>query len=114
MPTYVYEIIETGDQFEVVQSIKDDPYEEIKEEKTGKTLKVRRLISGGSGVIFKGEGWTKPPVCKEKPKINPDKILNKELKKADNTSSEKLKKDKEFTDWVNSGGLDKIPPTKLK
>jgi len=113
MPTYVYEIIETGDQFEVVQSIRDEPYEEIKEEKTGKTLKVRRIISGGSGIIFKGEGWTKPTE-KLKPEFNSDKFLNRELKKADNTSADKLKKDKEFTDWVNSGGLDKIPPTKLK
>jgi putative FmdB family regulatory protein len=52
MPTYKYKR-EDGTTFEIRQSIKDDALKECPE--TGQ--KVRRVISGGGGVVYKGDGW---------------------------------------------------------
>lgn len=52
MPTYEY-LREDGSRFDVMQKFSDDPLRVCPE--TGQ--KVRRLISGGSGVIYKGSGW---------------------------------------------------------
>jgi len=52
MPTYKYKR-EDGTTFEVRQSIKDDALEECPE--TGQ--KVKRVISGGGGMVFKGDGF---------------------------------------------------------
>ncbi|SHG27061.1 putative regulatory protein, FmdB family [Fodinibius roseus] len=52
MPTYEYKR-EDGTTFEVKQSINDDALEHCPE--TGQ--KVKRIISGGGGVVYKGEGW---------------------------------------------------------
>lgn len=52
MPTYEYKR-EDGTRFELKQSINDDPLEKCPE--TGQ--KVKRVISGGGGVVYKGSGW---------------------------------------------------------
>lgn len=52
MPTYKYKR-EDGTTFEIRQSINDDALEECPE--TGQ--KVKRIISGGGGVVYKGEGF---------------------------------------------------------
>jgi len=52
MPTYVYKGLETGEYFEVEQSIHDDPLTHHPE--TGEP--VKRVIQP-VGVIFKGSGW---------------------------------------------------------
>lgn len=52
MPTYEYRR-EDGTTFEIQQRITEDPLETCPE--TGQ--KVERIISGGSGLIFKGEGF---------------------------------------------------------
>lgn len=52
MPTYKYKR-EDGTTFEVRQSINDEALEECPE--TGQ--KVKRIISGGGGVVYKGDGW---------------------------------------------------------
>lgn len=52
MPTYEY-IREDGTTFEVKQSINDESLKVCPE--TGQ--KVRRIISGGGGVVYKGSGW---------------------------------------------------------
>jgi putative FmdB family regulatory protein len=52
MPTYKYKR-EDGTTFETKQSIKDDALEECPE--TGQ--KVKRVISGGGGVVYKGDGF---------------------------------------------------------
>lgn len=54
MPTYVYYDPDTGYEAEVVHGMTEDPI--IKHPDTGKRL--IRKITGGSGVIYKGEGWT--------------------------------------------------------
>ena len=52
MPTYEY-IREDGSTFEMIQKFSDAPLTVCPE--TG--MKVRRNISGGAGVIYKGAGW---------------------------------------------------------
>ncbi|MEX0779728.1 MAG: zinc ribbon domain-containing protein [Balneolales bacterium] len=52
MPTYQYQR-EDGSTFEVMQSIKAEPLEKCPD--SGQ--KVKRVISGGAGVVYKGEGW---------------------------------------------------------
>jgi putative FmdB family regulatory protein len=53
MPTYGYECKSCGHTFDVFQSMKDDPLKTCPQ--CGK--EIRRLINGGSGVIFKGSGF---------------------------------------------------------
>ena len=53
MPTYEYECQKCGHQFEVFQSIKDGP------KKTCPKCKgrIKRRLSTGGGLIFKGSGF---------------------------------------------------------
>ena len=53
MPTYGYECKSCKFSFDVFQNIKDDPLKTCPE--CGK--EIRRLINGGTGVIFKGGGF---------------------------------------------------------
>jgi putative FmdB family regulatory protein len=53
MPTYEYECKSCGYSFETFQSMKDEALKSCPQ--CGKDL--RRLINGGSGVIFKGSGF---------------------------------------------------------
>ena len=53
MPTYEYECKSCSYHFEAFQSIKDEPLKKCPQ--CGKS--VRRLINGGSGIIFKGSGF---------------------------------------------------------
>jgi putative FmdB family regulatory protein len=53
MPTYEYECTKCGHKFEALQKITDKPLD-----KCPKCAdKVRRLISSGVGIIFKGSGF---------------------------------------------------------
>ncbi len=53
MPTYDYECRVCSHTFEATQSMFDEPLKDCP--KCGKD--VRRIICGGSGVIFKGSGF---------------------------------------------------------
>ena len=53
MPTYGYECKSCRHTFDVFQSMKDEPLKTCPE--CGK--EIRRLINGGTGVIFKGGGF---------------------------------------------------------
>ncbi len=53
MPTYEYECRTCGHRFDAFQSMQDEPLRICPE--CGK--EIRRLIFGGSGVIFKGSGF---------------------------------------------------------
>ena len=68
MPTYEYECRKCNHHFEVFQSMSDEPIKKCPKCKKD----VRRIIFGGTGVIFKGSGFyvtdkngTKPPAAKE-------------------------------------------------
>ena len=52
MPTYEYKR-EDGTTFEIIQKMNDAPLATCPT--TG--LQVRRVISGGGGVVYKGDGW---------------------------------------------------------
>ena len=53
MPTYEYECFECGHEFEVFQSITAEPVQSCPQCQG----KVRRLISSGGGLLFKGSGF---------------------------------------------------------
>ena len=53
MPTYVYHCQQCGHEFEVFQAITDDPVQTCPQ--CGGP--VHRVITGGSGLIFKGSGF---------------------------------------------------------
>ena len=50
MPTYDYVCQDCGHEFEAFQSMKDDPLTECPTCRG----KVKRLVGGGAGIIFKG------------------------------------------------------------
>lgn len=52
MPTYEYKR-EDGTTFEITQKMSEQPLTTCPT--TGQ--KVKRIFSGGSGVVYKGEGW---------------------------------------------------------
>lgn len=54
MPTYEYECPACGHHFERFQRINDPP---VRTCPTCGKRKVRRLISGGGGIVFKGPGF---------------------------------------------------------
>lgn len=61
MPTYEYICEKCGHQFELVQSIAAEPLtvcpkEQCAQKRWGKG-KVKRAISGGAGLLFKGSGF---------------------------------------------------------
>lgn len=53
MPTYDYECSDCGHSFEAFQSMSDEPLSTCPE--CGGS--VKRLIGGGTGIIFKGSGF---------------------------------------------------------
>ena len=53
MPTYNYKCNDCGYQFSAFQRMSDDPVKDCSQCKG----MVRRIISGGSGMIFKGTGF---------------------------------------------------------
>jgi putative FmdB family regulatory protein len=54
MPTYEYACTNCGHQFEQFQSMRDEPLKKCP--KCGKP-KLKRLVGGGAGLIFKGTGF---------------------------------------------------------
>jgi predicted nucleic acid-binding Zn ribbon protein len=113
MPTYTYEFLDnegnpTGKFVEEIQSIKDNPYVELKDE-NGNYIKVRRVVTGGVGTIFKGGGWT----------VNHGNrgYTGKFTKKLRDRGTpvdgpnNKPEADQQFQRWVDSGGLQGIKPT---
>jgi len=84
MPTYEYECKSCGHSFEVFQSMSEAPLSDCPQ--CGKEL--RRLINGGSGVIFKGSGFyvnDKNKTAASKPEV---KGADKSGGKGEGTASE--------------------------
>ncbi len=54
MPTYEYQCAACGNELEAFQSFSEKPLKKCPE--CGKS-KLERLISGGSGLVFKGSGF---------------------------------------------------------
>ncbi len=55
MPTYEYLCKKCGHEFEIFQSMKDDPLKNCPECRSRNS--VQRLIGAGAGIIFKGSGF---------------------------------------------------------
>ena len=53
MPTYEYECDKCGHHFEVFQSMSEPPRKRCPKCRG----KVRRLVGGGAGIVFKGSGF---------------------------------------------------------
>lgn len=65
MPTYDYVCESCGHEFEAFQSMKDDALRDCPE---CSQPRLRRVIGGGTGLIFKGSGFY---VTDSKPKATP-------------------------------------------
>ncbi len=85
MPTYDYICTDCNYQFEHFQSMSDEPIAIC--QNCGKTLS--RLISGGTGLIFKGNGYY---LTDYKRKSNSQEVINKPIK-SKNTKKTKDKND---------------------
>ena len=79
MPTYDYICKKCDHTFEYFQAMSDTPLKNCPECKS----KVRRLVSGGSGLIFKGSGFYLTDYVKK----------DSSEKKEESTASKKSKKD---------------------
>ncbi len=90
MPTYEYKR-EDGTTFEIFQGINDQPLKKCPE--TGQ--KVKRLITGGGGVVYKGDGWY---VTDYKNKNNSNGASQKAESAPDNHSSDNKPEKKEKKD----------------
>lgn len=66
MPTYEYECTNCAYSFEAFQKITDSPLDKCPKCKK----KLRRLISSGAGIIFKGSGFYATDYKKKTPRID--------------------------------------------
>lgn len=105
MPTYDYECSACGHTFDAFQSMSDDPLSRCPS--CGKA-KLKRLIGGGLGVIFKGSGFyvtdsrSSGSAAKTAPKSDgesaaSDKTGGDGKKSADTGGGEKTSGDKKAT-----------------
>jgi putative FmdB family regulatory protein len=86
MPTYEYECLSCGTHFDTFQKMSDLPLDKCIQCKGT----VRRIVSGGSGLIFKGSGFYITDYAKGKGKKPENAKPSKEVSKA--AASEKKSK----------------------
>ena len=91
MPTYNYECISCKSVVSLIQKMSDPTLQKYNCETCNKEEKVRRIISGGSGMIFKGSGFYLTDYTGYGNKS--DKIDNKKTDSKSTKSKEKKKKD---------------------
>ena len=85
MPTYDYICNDCEKMYEYFQSMSDAP---VKECPDCKNNSLRRVISGGTGLIFKGSGYYLTDYKNKKTQSSEDKKSNK--KKKNNKSKKKV------------------------
>ena len=85
MPTYDYICNDCEKMYEYFQSMSDAP---IKECPDCKKNSLRRVISGGTGLIFKGSGYYLTDYKNKKTQSSENKKSSK--KKKDNKSKKKV------------------------
>ena len=85
MPTYDYICNECEKIYEYFQSMSDAPIRECPECKKNS---LRRVISGGTGLIFKGSGYYLTDYKNKKKQSSENKKSNK--KKKDNKTKKKV------------------------
>ena len=84
MPTYNYKCLECNEFYSIFQKMSDNPLTLC--EKCGG--KINRVISGGTGMIFKGSGFYLTDYGKSKTK---EAVDNKEKSKKEDSKSKKEK-----------------------
>ncbi len=92
MPTYEYVCGTCNHDFEVFQSIKDDPVKTC----PACGMKVTRKISAGAGLLFKGSGfyitdYRSEEYKKAAQKDTPSEVKSDSVKKPESTSTDKDK-----------------------
>ena len=85
MPTYDYICNDCEKIYEYFQSMSDAPIRECPECKKNS---LRRVISGGTGLIFKGSGYYLTDYTNKKKQSSENKKSNK--KKKDNKTKKKV------------------------
>jgi len=94
MPTYEYQCEKCGHRFEAFQSMKDKPLTSC----PACSGPVKRLISPGAGLIFKGSGFyitdykktgSSPTESGKSKEIQTDKPVPKSTEKKDNKTKDK-------------------------
>jgi len=73
MPTYEYECLSCGTHFDEFQKMSDSPLDKCIQCQGH----VRRVVSGGSGLIFKGSGFYITDYAKGKGKSNSEPAVAK-------------------------------------
>lgn len=86
MPTYEYECLNCRERFEVFQKITEEPIQNCIKCNGA----IKRLISGGSGLIFKGTGFY---ITDYKHEAKTDSKKEPENLKKEQKSDTKVKKD---------------------
>jgi putative FmdB family regulatory protein len=106
MPTYEYECKSCGHTFDVFQNIRDEPVKICPQ--CGR--EVRRIIHGGTGIIFKGSGFyvtdkAKGAAAKPGGKAGPEKTAANPSPGSSGKSAEPASADKSA-----AAGEAKTPP----
>ena len=87
MPTYDYRCESCNNTFEYFQNMSDEPLNKCPD----CNRKVRRLVSGGTGLIFKGSGFYltdyKDDGPKEDKKVKETKKTDDKLEKKEKTTT---------------------------
>ena len=91
MPSYNYECASCKSVIKIIQSMNDLALKRYRCKACNKEQKVRRIISGGSGMIFKGSGFYLTDYTEYGKK-------DKKMKKDKTTSKPEKKKDKKKED----------------
>lgn len=73
MPTYEYECLDCHERFEVFQRITEEPLKKC----INCNGNIKRLISGGTGLIFKGSGFYITDYKNNKPSEKPENKMSK-------------------------------------
>jgi len=94
MPTYEYECSSCGHQLETIQNFSEAP---LKKCPQCKKNKLERLISGGGGFIFKGDGFYETDYRKEGYKDAAKKDKEASSAKPDKKPTKKKTKKKKKT-----------------
>ena len=99
MPTYDYKCGKCHDVFEYFQNMTDKPLAKCPK----CNGKIRRLVSGGSGLIFKGTGFYKTDYVKPN-----SKETNEVKTKKNKQICSKLKEDKCKTNKLCKFGISRL------
>src|SRR5256885_3193386 len=99
MPTYEYQCDACGNKFEKFQSIMSAPIKKCP--KCGKN-KVRRLISTGAGLLFKGSGFY---ITDYRSDTDKEKAQSESGEKSDTAKSDSAKSDSSKTDAGKTDAL---------